>query len=62
MRTVVAKETMSAAREIDEVCQPRARAEGSVIDCDGYVGISRQLNAHLLCARCAKVKCSVDSG
>ena len=44
------------------------RAEGLVIDCDGYVGISRQLNAHLLCvhtrcwrSRCAKVKCSVES-
>ena len=39
-----------------------------MIDCDGYVGISRQLNAHLLCvhsrygrSRCAKVKCSVES-
>ena len=44
------------------------RAEGSVIDCDGYVGISRQLNAHLLCvhtrcwrSRWAKVECSVES-
>ena len=39
-----------------------------MIDCDGYVGISRQLNAHLLCvyalcwrSRCAKVRCSVES-
>ena len=54
---------------LNEVFQPGAHApKVSVIDCDGHVGISRQLNAHLLCvhtrcwrSRCAKVKCSVKS-
>ena len=55
---------------IPDTCLPArsTRAEGSVIDCDGYVGISGQLDAHLLCvhtrgwrSRCAKVKCSVES-